>query len=122
MKKTFVLLGLAALLAGPAAAGLDPFTKTEKMFKAKPASTRLKIRQLGAVRLCVNRTPRHIYAQVIDDAAGRTVASASTLEKDVRGQTGATVAALAGWKKAKPNSMVSQRVPNISATSPEVRT
>ena len=28
-------------------------------------STRLKIRQLGAVRLCVNRTPRHIYAQII---------------------------------------------------------
>ena len=28
-------------------------------------STRLKIRELGAVRLCVNRTPRHIYAQVI---------------------------------------------------------
>ena len=35
-------------------------------------STRLKIRQLGAVRLCVNRTPRHIYAQIIA-ADGATV-------------------------------------------------
>ncbi|HET8612181.1 MAG TPA: 50S ribosomal protein L18, partial [Sphingomonas sp.] len=33
------------------------------------------------------------YAQVIDDAAGRTVASASTLDKDVRGKSGAGVAA-----------------------------
>ena len=37
-------------------------------------------------RLNVFRTSRHIYAQVIDDAAGRTVAAASTLSPDVRGQ------------------------------------
>jgi large subunit ribosomal protein L18 len=34
-------------------------------------STRLKIRELGAVRLCVNRTPRHIYAQVISACGGK---------------------------------------------------
>lgn len=37
--------------------------KEARLRRAK--STRLKIRELGAVRLCVNRTPRHIYAQVI---------------------------------------------------------
>ncbi len=37
-------------------------------------------------RLCVHRSARHIRAQVIDDAAGRTVVSASSLDKDVRAQ------------------------------------
>ena len=37
-------------------------------------------------RLCVHRSTRHIRAQVIDDLAGRTLASASSLDKDVRAQ------------------------------------
>ena len=47
----------------------------------------------GRPRLSVFRSSKQIYAQIIDDAAGRTLASASTLEKDVRAQlkTGATV-------------------------------
>lgn len=51
----------------------------------------LKMKSAGRPRLSVFRSGRHIYAQVIDDAAGRTVASASTLEKDLRGslKTGA---------------------------------
>jgi large subunit ribosomal protein L18 len=35
-------------------------------------------------RLCVFRTHKHIYAQVIDDAAGRTLASASSRDKQIR--------------------------------------
>ena len=46
--------------------------------------TRAKISELGAHRLSVHRTPRHIYAQVIEPSGGRVVASASTLEKTVR--------------------------------------
>lgn len=38
----------------------------------------------GRPRLSVHRTSKHIYAQVIDDAKGETVASASSLEKDLR--------------------------------------
>lgn len=38
----------------------------------------------GRPRLSVHRSSQHIYAQVIDDTAGKTVASASTLEKDLR--------------------------------------
>jgi large subunit ribosomal protein L18 len=57
--------------------------------------TALKARAGGKPRLSVHRSGRHIYAQVIDDAAGRTVAAASTLDKDVRGTTGATAAAAA---------------------------
>lgn len=51
----------------------------------------IKVKGAGRPRLSVFRSGRHIYAQVIDDVAGRTVAAASTLEKDVRGtlKTGA---------------------------------
>jgi len=49
----------------------------------------------GRVRLSVFRSGRHIYAQVIDDAAGRTLAAASSLEKALRDtlKTGADRAA-----------------------------
>ena len=52
--------------------------------------TSLRARGAGKPRLSVHRSGRHIYAQVIDDTAGKTVASASTLDKDLKGKTGAT--------------------------------
>lgn len=39
-------------------------------------------------RLSVFRTHKHIYAQVIDDATGRTLAAASSMDKQIRGQVG----------------------------------
>jgi large subunit ribosomal protein L18 len=39
-------------------------------------------------RLSVFRSAKHIYAQVVDDVAGKTVAHASTLSRDVRGDAG----------------------------------
>ncbi|MBK1645120.1 50S ribosomal protein L18 [Thiocapsa imhoffii] len=45
---------------------------------------RAKIRELGVYRLCVHRTPRHIYAQVIAPEGNRVVASASTVEQAFR--------------------------------------
>jgi large subunit ribosomal protein L18 len=45
---------------------------------------RLKMRELGEVRLCVNRTPRHIYAQLISADGGTVLASASTVEQALR--------------------------------------
>ena len=50
----------------------------------------LRARAAGKPRLSVHRSGRHIYAQVIDDAAGTTLAAASTLDKDLKGKTGAT--------------------------------
>ena len=50
--------------------------------------TSLRKRAGERARLSIHRSGRHIYAQIIDDRASRTVASASTLEKDVRGQDG----------------------------------
>jgi large subunit ribosomal protein L18 len=52
--------------------------------------TALRDRASGKPRLSVHRSGRHIYAQVIDDAAGKTLAAASTLDKDLKGKTGAT--------------------------------
>jgi large subunit ribosomal protein L18 len=52
--------------------------------------TALRARAAGKPRLSVHRSGRHIYAQVIDDKAGTTLASASTLDKDLKGKTGAT--------------------------------
>ena len=46
--------------------------------------TRTRIARVGAVRLCVHRTPQHIYAQIIDPTGGMVLASASTLEAEVR--------------------------------------
>lgn len=45
---------------------------------------RAKIRELGVFRLCVHRTPRHMYAQIIAPTGDKVVASASTVEKDLR--------------------------------------
>jgi large subunit ribosomal protein L18 len=57
--------------------------------------TRNRIAANGAVRLSVHRTPRHIYAQIIDATGGRVLASASTVEAEVRAslKNGGNVAA-----------------------------
>jgi large subunit ribosomal protein L18 len=48
--------------------------------------TRLKIREVGAVRLTVHRSNSHIYAQITSPAGDRVLAAASTLDKELRGQ------------------------------------
>ncbi len=68
--------------------------------------TRAKIRELGVHRLTVHRTPRHIYAQVIAPNGSEVLASASTLDADVKaaleGYTGnASAAAVVGRKIAE---------------------
>src|SRR5215470_7502743 len=53
----------------------------------RTAKVRRNVRRAGGhrARLSVFRSSKHIYAQVIDDANGRTVVSASSLEKATRG-------------------------------------
>ena len=55
----------------------------------------LRHKSIGRPRLSVFRSGKHIYAQVIDDTAGRTLAAASSLEKTLREamRTGADKAA-----------------------------
>ena len=69
----------------------------------RAARVRRSLRKVanGRPRLSVHRSSKNIYAQIIDDASGRTLAAASTLDKDLRGdlKTGAdTSAAAAGGK------------------------
>jgi large subunit ribosomal protein L18 len=46
--------------------------------------TRAKIKRLGVLRLCVHRTPRHIYAQVLASDGSGVIVSASTVVKELR--------------------------------------
>ena len=46
--------------------------------------TRAKIAELKVTRLCVHRTNTHIYAQIIAETGDKVIASASTVEADVR--------------------------------------
>lgn len=57
-----------------------------KLFKKRQARVRTALKNAanGKMRLSVFRSGKHIYAQIIDDIKGATVASASTLDKEVR--------------------------------------
>ena len=72
-------------------------SSTKELHQRRKSRVRLQLRQRngGRPRLSVFRSSKHIYAQVIDDAEGRTLVSASSLEKDLRGslKTGADVEA-----------------------------
>jgi len=62
--------------------------KSSRLRRSKKA--RAKISELGAHRLSVHRTPRHIYAQVIAPDGSTVLAAASTLQADVRDGLGST--------------------------------
>ena len=93
-------------------AKLSLFAKRRQRVRSK-----LRSQVAGRPRLSVHRTGRHIYAQVIDDAKGATLASASTLDKDVKAKNGSTSDAAAdvgkrvaeAAQKAGVNSVVFDR-------------
>lgn len=63
-------------------------TKSNKIITKRQQRVRRSLKKVanGRPRLSVFRSNKQIYAQIIDDVNGQTVASASTLEKDVRGK------------------------------------
>lgn len=69
----------------------------KQLFNRRQRRTRtaLKKSASGKPRLSVFRSSKNVYAQIIDDRAGRTLVSASTLDKELKGtlKTGATIAA-----------------------------
>lgn len=75
-------------------AKLTPFQKRRMRVRSK-----LRKQGLTRPRLSIHRSGRHIYAQVIDDAEGKTVASASTLDKDNKASAGGNVDAAANVGK-----------------------
>ena len=61
-------------------------SKAKKEGRTRRArQTRLRIAEQRATRLVVSRSNLHIYAQIVADGGDKVLASASTLEKDVRG-------------------------------------
>ena len=74
-------------------------------------STRIKIREQRAVRLCINRTPRHMYAQLISACGGTVLAQASTLDAALReGATGNVDAA------QKVGALLAERAKAVGVT------
>ena len=84
--------------------------KGARLRRAKRA--RSKISELRMNRLCVFRSPRHIYAQVISPEGDKVLASASTVEKDNR--TGATGNVDAAGKVGK---MIAERAKAVGVES-----
>jgi large subunit ribosomal protein L18 len=56
----------------------------------RAAKTRAKLRELEVYRLTVHRTPRHIYAQIVTHDSTKVIASASTLDGELRKELSAT--------------------------------
>ena len=73
--------------------------KTKALFERRKQRNRFKVRKLanGRPRLSVFRSSKQIYAQIIDDRAGVTLAAASSVDKDLKGKlsSGANVEAAA---------------------------
>ena len=61
--------------------------RTQARLKRKKRIRKKLVGTGNRPRLCVFRSARHIYAQVIDDSLGQTLAAASSIEKDVREDT-----------------------------------
>src|SRR5579863_1570106 len=64
--------------------------KQKSLFERRRTRVRARIQRLAEPRprLSVFRSSHHIYAQVIDDLAGRTLAAASSVDKELRGEGG----------------------------------
>jgi large subunit ribosomal protein L18 len=88
---------------------------TTNLFDRRKKRTRHRIIQnaSGRPRLSVFRSGRHIYAQVIDDREGATVASASTNEKDARGSKSWNVEAAKAVGKAIAERAIAKGVKRV---------
>jgi len=88
--------------------------KTSRLRRAKRA--RAKISELGANRLVVHRTPRHIYAQLIAPTGSEVIVAASTLDKELSAQLKKTgnVEAAAAVGKAIAERAVAKGITSIA--------
>merc|ERR1712146_257413 len=94
------LQSAAALLVSPLASRVaQPARVSAVQMKHKDYFTRLARSEAGRLRLCVSRSNKHIYAQVVDDSEGKIVAAASTMEKEVAEEKGNNCEAATGVGK-----------------------
>lgn len=66
----------------------DAATRRRAARRRRVLRLRRQARAAGVCRLCVHRTPRHVYAQVLDAEGARTLVSASSLEQELRARIG----------------------------------
>ncbi len=89
----------------------------KELFQRRQRRTRSAIARnaVGRLRLSVFRSSKHIYAQVIDDAAGRTVAAASSMDQSLRKalKTGADTEAAAAVGKLLAERAVAAGVKDV---------
>ena len=64
--------------------------KSKALFERRKERVRIQVKRGRRIRLSVFRSGRHIYAQLIDDSKGVTLASASSLDKEVKGKLKST--------------------------------
>ncbi len=90
---------------------------TKESIQRRAARVRRQLKKVAGdrLRLSVHRSSKHIYAQIIDDARGHTLAAASTLEKDLKGslKTGADQAAAAAVGKLLAERAVAAGVKEV---------
>ena len=90
--------------------------KKEKAAVRRAVHSRIRRKVNGTgerPRLAIFRSLNHIYAQVIDDDQGRTVAAASSLEKDLRGNTGGNIEAAQRIGKSIAERALAAGVTNV---------
>jgi len=90
---------------------------TRQLSERRRQRTRSRIRKYSGdrPRLSVFRSGKHIYAQVIDDRAGLTLAAASTVDKELKGslKAGSTAAAAEAVGKLVAQRATAQGVKNV---------
>ena len=90
---------------------------SKDLFERRKRRTRFNVKRLskGKPRLSVFRSGKHVYAQVIDDEQGRTLAAASSIDKDMRGKlkTGADKEAAAAVGRAVAERAVKAGVSQV---------
>ena len=90
---------------------------SKNLFERRKRRTRFNVKRLakGKPRLSIFRSGKHVYAQVIDDGAGRTLAAASSIDKDLRAKlkTGADKEAAAAVGRAVAERAVKAGVSQV---------
>lgn len=81
--------------------------KEQRLRRAR--QTRVRIANLGVARLTVNRTNLHIYASVVSEDGSKVLASASTVQPDLRKELGATGKGATADAAARVGKLIAER-------------
>ena len=93
---------------------MDSLKQKKEQHKRRQRRVRGKVSGTAArPRLCVTRSNKHIYAQVIDDVAGKTLVSASSLDASLKGASGSNIEGAAGVGKLVGQRAVEAQIEEV---------